>query len=293
MHGRHRDVGRVSAGGDHRLVARVAVVGQRVVGAPAVGEHDRAGLKRRRTRTAPGSPPRRPERNAAARGRTRAARAPPGDCHDRLVVRVAAADAGLLAADVGLVGLDRAAEALTSGTHHRRAVAVQHRPRRLVGARPEHAPKAQCRDAVLLAGHLPRGGEPHRQRRMGVLEDRARRCVTPAAGTPRTAARHPPSPSRTHSRSAGTRSRPASATNPGSPGTPHRRGTRRAAPRRTLGSADPPAARRHRTGGSQIDTTSEASMSSVSSCRHGRARRASAVKGRLRLAALGPVGPPL
>jgi hypothetical protein len=66
------------------------------------------------------------------------------------------------------------------GAHACGGVAVQHRPRRLVGAQPQHALKPQRRDAVLLADHLPRDGEPHRQPRAGVLEDRAR------------GARHPP-----------------------------------------------------------------------------------------------------
>src|SRR5680860_1537721 len=45
--------------------------------------------------------------------------------------------ARLLAADEGLVDLDPAAQELPARTHHRPAVAVQHRPRRLVGAQPE------------------------------------------------------------------------------------------------------------------------------------------------------------
>ena len=82
--------------------------------------------------------------------------------------------------------LRKTAQLLGAGAHHCGAVAVQHRPRRLVGAQPQYALKPQRRDAVLLADHLPGGGEPHRQRRAGVMEDRARGArhppATPSAG---------------------------------------------------------------------------------------------------------------
>ena len=76
------------------------------------------------------------------------------------------------AADVGLVDLNQPAQSFAARAHHRLAVAVQHRPCRLIGAQPQRALQAQRRDAVLLAGHLPRRREPHRQRRARVVEDR-------------------------------------------------------------------------------------------------------------------------
>ena len=77
------------------------------------------------------------------------------------------------------------------------AVAVQHRPRRLVGPQPQRPLDAQRRDAVLLAGHLPRCCEPQPQRRASAVEDRPGRDrrLTPADRTlPTTAAQPPTSP---------------------------------------------------------------------------------------------------
>jgi hypothetical protein len=79
-----------------------------------------------------------------------------------------------VAADVGLVDLDAPRQALAPRAHHRHAEAVQHRPRRLVGAEAQHALKPQRRDTLLLASHLPRGDEPHRQRRARTVKDRPR-----------------------------------------------------------------------------------------------------------------------
>ena len=59
-----------------------------------------------------------------------------GDRDDRLGVGLPAEYAAFNPAQVGLVDLDPASKAPAAGTDHRLAVAVQHRPRRLVGAEP-------------------------------------------------------------------------------------------------------------------------------------------------------------
>ena len=59
-----------------------------------------------------------------------------GDRDDRLGVGLPAEYAAFNPAQVSLVDLDPASKAPAAGTDHRLAVAVQHRPRRLVGAEP-------------------------------------------------------------------------------------------------------------------------------------------------------------
>ena len=51
---------------------------------------------------------------------------------------------------------------------------MQHRPRRLVAAQTKNTLQTQGADAVLLAGNLPHGAEPDRQRHVAVLKNGAR-----------------------------------------------------------------------------------------------------------------------
>ena len=67
------------------------------------------------------------------------------DGHDRLRLRLPARHAGLLAADVALVDLDSAGEAVAVGGHHRRAQPMQHRPPGLIAAQPS----ARCSPSAL------------------------------------------------------------------------------------------------------------------------------------------------
>ena len=108
-----------------------------------------------------------------------------GDCDQRLAQRAASWTSRLRAADDRLVNLDDRAQPVATATDHRGAVAMQHRPRGLLGADPEYALQAVSGDPVLLAGHLPRRREPHRQRRARAVEDRPgrRRDTTTAAPT--------------------------------------------------------------------------------------------------------------
>jgi hypothetical protein len=80
------------------------------------------------------------------------------DRDDRLGVGLLPEDPALNRTQIRLIDLDVADEPLAAETHHCCPVPVQHRPRRLVGARPQR-PRCRGRDAVLLAGHLPRRRE--------------------------------------------------------------------------------------------------------------------------------------
>jgi hypothetical protein len=76
--------------------------------------------------------------------------------HDQRLAQGAASPAsGLGAADDRLVDLDDRAQPVAAGADHRGAVAMQHRPRGLLRADPEHMLQTQSRDPMLLAGHLP------------------------------------------------------------------------------------------------------------------------------------------
>ena len=85
-----------------------------------------------------------------------------------------AGQAGFLTTDVGLIHLDGAAQQLPAGAHQHRPQPVQHRPRCLVRADLHGALQPQRGDAVLSRGERPHRLKPHRQRRAGPIEDRAR-----------------------------------------------------------------------------------------------------------------------
>jgi len=111
-----------------------------------------------------------------------------------LAQRSAAGHARLRTTEEGLVDLHVATQPVTTRSHHHRPVAVQHHPRRLVRAQfhlPLHLGR---RDPHLVPDHPPGRSEPHRQRRTGLVEDRARRrghlAVAAAALPPRV--RQPP-----------------------------------------------------------------------------------------------------
>ncbi len=108
---------------------------------------------------------------------TAAPEAPPGplDGHldQGLSERTPTGAARLWSAENGLVDLDAARESVPAGADHGRPIAVQHRPSGLLGADAELALQPERRDPVLLARHVPRGREPHAERRSRPVEDRA------------------------------------------------------------------------------------------------------------------------
>lgn len=101
--------------------------------------------------------------------------------HHGLEFRPPADGTRFLSAPVGLVHLDDAIQSVAARADHGPAQFMQHRPRRLVTAQAENALQTQSA-AVLLAGHLPHGGERDRQRQATVLKDGPRfgRHLVPA-----------------------------------------------------------------------------------------------------------------
>ena len=122
-----------------------------------------------------------------------------GDRDDRLGLGLAPLTAALHPADVPLVNLDVTRQPFAARTDHDHAIAVEHRPRGLVGAEPERSLNPQCRDAVLLTGHLSRGREPQPKRGTGAMKDRAcshRRLAPADSALPAPVAKAPPVPTR-------------------------------------------------------------------------------------------------
>lgn len=93
--------------------------------------------------------------------------------HHRLVATVAAAHAAHLAADVGLVHLDNAAEPRLVELRHREADAVREIPRRLV-TDADHAFELVCADPLFGVHNEIGRHEPLPERELGVLHDRPR-----------------------------------------------------------------------------------------------------------------------
>jgi len=143
------------------------------------------------------------------------------DHHQCLAQRAAPTDARLVTAEEGLIDLDTSGEDLPAGPDHRGAVAVQHRPRCLVGAQAQQLLHRQRRHPTRIGGHVPGGREPP-STVYGCPERSSPRCARPACHRRRiaTPARRPRSSP--HARTPDT---PASAASPGSPCTPDRRGT--------------------------------------------------------------------
>jgi DNA methylase len=142
------------------------------------------------------------------------------------------AQSRLFTADVGLIHLHHPGQPVSARAHQHRAQPVQHRPRGLVGAHLQRPPQAQRRDAV-----LPVANTQHAVNHT-VSGVRVRSKIVPAVTEvrpPQSAHMNRPSPSRQRGCSAGRRIHRASAATAGSPGSPHRSGTRPAVHRQTSG----------------------------------------------------------
>jgi hypothetical protein len=88
------------------------------------------------------------------------------------------------AADIGLVNLDLAEEAIAAGADHCAAQLMKPGPGGLVAAQAKHPLQAQRADAILLAGDKPHGKKPQPQRLVRVLEYGAgRQRYLPTAGS--------------------------------------------------------------------------------------------------------------
>ena len=119
-----------------------------------------------------------------------------GDRNQRLASRrtTATLAAMFFTANQGFINFHLTVQAIAIRPNHRRAKAVRHRPRRLVGAEAQQALKRLGRDPILRRDHVPRNSEPNRQRCTSAVEDRPRghRHTTPTAFTPKPPVTHPP-----------------------------------------------------------------------------------------------------
>ena len=75
---------------------------------------------------------------------------------------------------IGFIDLDQPFQALPVWPHHGTAKAVQHGPGGLIAAQPEDSLQAESADALLLAGEIPRAGQPDLQGRAGLVKEGAR-----------------------------------------------------------------------------------------------------------------------
>jgi integrase len=97
-----------------------------------------------------------------------------GDRDDRLARSAAPVLAGPRSTDVPLIDLDRAAEQLAAGQHHRASQLVQPLPGGLVAAQAQHARQPQGADAALV-DDVPDCRKPALQRQPAGMKDRPRR----------------------------------------------------------------------------------------------------------------------
>lgn len=191
----HGDVSRITAIGDDSPSMNQSVSGEIVVATPAIGQHGgpaRHGIAdewhqtcARRIRNTKHPYP------SEALGRSQL----DGDRNQRLASRTTATLAAMFfTANQGFINFHLTAQAIAIWTNHRRAKAVQHRPRRLLGAEAQQALKRLGRNPILRRGHVPGNSEPNRQRCTSAVEDRPRghRHTTPAAFTPKPPVTHPP-----------------------------------------------------------------------------------------------------
>lgn len=188
---RHDDVSRIGAGADDGDRMPVASRRQTGIAAPAIGLDGRAGFHGAAHEG----------QQAVGRDVGDSAQSDPAEAAAVLFCRhrddgLAGGFPTLLAflrgADIGLVHLHLAMQAVATGTDHRPPQLVQPGPRRLVAAQPQHTLQAQGAHPILLAGDEPHRQEPQPQGLARPFEDRAgRQRHLPAAGaTAQQPARH-------------------------------------------------------------------------------------------------------
>ncbi len=160
---------------------RVALCLDAVVGRPPVRVDDRSGgdaLLDKRVQTVRrhigNSPQSNPPNSSAVFLRR--------DGHNRLVFSFSAVNALFRTAQVGLIHLDAAFEALPARPHHRTAQLMEPSPSCLVAAQAQDPLQAQCTSSRLLTRDMPHRLEPHAQWLSGALVDgsRSRRRLTVA-----------------------------------------------------------------------------------------------------------------
>ena len=146
-----------------------------------------------------------------------------GDHDQRLAVQATPAPTRFHPADKGFVDLDRPAQQLATGQHHRAAQLVQPRPRGLVAPEPEHPLQPERADPVSLIHDVPHRRKPAPQRQTAAVKDRPRRDRR-RENSPRTCAARaePPTNRRRPYRSPDGQTPPPTAPARGSSGTPAR-----------------------------------------------------------------------
>ena len=87
----------------------------------------------------------------------------------------AAPEAWLWPPDPGVVHFHVAMQRFARGVHHRAPELVQQHPRSFVPAQPQLSLEQERRNTALVRDREIRRPEPHRQRRLGVVKNRARR----------------------------------------------------------------------------------------------------------------------
>jgi hypothetical protein len=93
-----------------------------------------------------------------------------GNGNDHFILRQTPDQARFFSTPIGLINFHDTRQTVTSRPNHRPAQLMHHHPRRLVTPQPQNTLQSYSADAVLLAGHLPDGAEPDRQREMAVLK---------------------------------------------------------------------------------------------------------------------------
>lgn len=97
-----------------------------------------------------------------------------GDGHQHLAFGTATALAVPHTTKDGFIHLDVSGQHIVPGMADRAPEPVQHRPGRLIGAKPENPMERFGGYAVFSGGQVPRGGKPNGQRGSGAVKDRAR-----------------------------------------------------------------------------------------------------------------------
>src|SRR5271157_879294 len=160
MNAGHDHVGGVGTGADDADLMPVAQLRQASVAAPAIsvdGRSGHGGSLNEGDQTV-----RRYVRDTAQADAANAATAFLGRNDDNgLVLGLSPTLSRFRAADIGLVNLDLAEEAIAAGADHCAAQLMKPGPGGLVAAQARHPLKAQRADSVLLTGDKPHGKKPH------------------------------------------------------------------------------------------------------------------------------------
>jgi len=114
--------------------------------------------------------------------------------NEHFILRQTPYQARFFSTPIGLIDFHDSRQTVTVRPNHGTAQLMHHHPRRLVASQPQNTLQTYGADAVLLAGHLPDGAKPDRQREMAVLKHSPgsnRHLVTAMATEPAVASHGP------------------------------------------------------------------------------------------------------